>query len=581
MTLTAHESAAEGYDADVAIVGAGPVGLTLANLLGQKGVRVILLEAGDELIDYPRAVGIDDEALRVMQTVGLVDEVLPHTIPDQKIYMVNGERTVIAEIDPRTREFGWPRRNGFVQPLVDRVLLSGLERFASVEVRFGTEVFDSTQDDTGVTVATRTAHGDESSIRARYLVGADGGSSPTRKRLGLAFDGETRPGRGLVIDVRNDPIGTPHAVFGGDPKRGYGTIALPHGIRRWEFTLFPHEGESVVDDDNFVLGLLEGHAPDPSKLDIIRRRVYTHHARIAEHFRVGRVLLAGDAAHVMPVVGGQGWNSGIRDAANLGWKLAAVVRGLADDHLLDTYESERMVHIRQMVAVSLDMAKEMTDHDAERARARDEAAARRTPEEQAAIREQAFKPQPNYDGGLVLQTPVPVYKTLPDRALARVAGTLFPQPVVLTDAGAEQRLDDATGQGWRVFVWNNDPAALLSEESVAAVRRLGGALVEVVPSVQLQWAVQHLHEGSIAVGDLGALQAWFDSHLTGAVIVRPDHVIGAECLTQELDETVRRLLALAGVRGDADLADDAAVACAQPGSRASTTSRQRPEVTLA
>lgn len=547
MTLTPLPSAADGFDADVAIVGAGPVGLTIANLLGQQGVRVVLLEAGTELIDYPRAVGVDDEALRVMQTIGLVDEVLPHTIPDQKIYMVNGDRTIIAEIDPRTREFGWPRRNGFVQPLVDRVLLAGLERFPSVEVRLGTEVVDTRQDDDGVTTLTRVAGGGQGSIRTRYLVGADGGSSPTRKRLGLAFEGETRASKGLVIDVRNDPIGTPHAVFGGDAKRSYATIALPHGIRRWEFTLFPDEDESLVEDEAYVLGLLEGHVPDPSKLDIIRRRVYTHHARVADRFRVGRILLAGDAAHVMPVVGGQGWNSGIRDAVNLGWKLAAVVRGIAGDGLLDSYESERMGHVRQMVAVSLNMANEMTDHDPERARARDEAAARRTPEEQAQVRDQAFKPQPSYGDGLVLHTPAPEYKTLPDRPVTRLAGTIFPQPTVRAACGADALLDDATGQGWRILVWNNDPAALLSEESVAAVRRLGGALVQVVPAVQLPWAREHLAEGSVAVGDLGSLQAWFDARPTGAVIVRPDHVIAAECLAQELDETLQKLLVLAGV----------------------------------
>ena len=116
-------------NSDVLIIGAGPVGLTLANLLGQQGVDVLLVEKGDELIDYPRAVGIDDEALRAMQTADIVDEVLPHTIPDQKIYMVNGDRLILSEVNPTTREFGWPRRNGFVQPLVDRVLLGGSRTF--------------------------------------------------------------------------------------------------------------------------------------------------------------------------------------------------------------------------------------------------------------------------------------------------------------------------------------------------------------------------------------------------------------------------------------------------------------------
>src|SRR5690606_17680450 len=131
---------------EILIIGAGPTGLTLANLLGMKGVRTILIEARDALIDYPRAVGIDDESLRAMQTLGLVDEVLVHTVPDQQVRIVNGTGKVIAGINPTTREFGWPRRNGFVQPLVDQVLLDGARRFESVEVIFGAEALDLVQD---------------------------------------------------------------------------------------------------------------------------------------------------------------------------------------------------------------------------------------------------------------------------------------------------------------------------------------------------------------------------------------------------------------------------------------------------
>lgn len=544
---TTTSGRADGLDTDVIILGAGPVGLTIANLLGQRGVSVIQLEARRELIDYPRAVGIDDEAMRVMQTVGLVDEVLPHTVPDQKIRMVNAEGAIIGEVDPTTREYGWPRRNGFVQPLVDRVLVAGLERFETVEVRFGCEAIDLTQDDDAASATYRDRDGGTTTLRARYVVAAEGGNSFTRKHLGISFDGETRKNRGLVLDIADDPLGTPNAVFGGDPTRPWATLSLPHGIRRWEFTMLDGEPDEIVEDDAFIAGLLAGHLPDPTRLNIIRRRVYTFNARVAGKFRVGRVLLAGDAAHVMPVVAGQGWNSGIRDAVNLSWKLADVVRGHAGDELLDTYETERMGHVKQMVDLSQSMADEMTDLDPERARARDEAAARRTPEEQAVFRDQAFKPQPNYESGVVLVAPPRVYKTLPDRPTTRAAGTLFPQPTVRTADGAEALLDDATGQGWRVLVWNNDPLALLSPKSVSAIGCLGGALVHAVPAVQLPWARQRAATGSVVVGDLGALRSWFDQRRVSAVIIRPDHVVAAECLAQELDDTLQQVLALAHV----------------------------------
>ena len=531
-------------NADVLIIGAGPVGLMLANLLGQQGVKVLVVEKNETLIDYPRAVGIDDEALRAMQTVGLVEDVLPHTIPDQKIYMVNGDRQILSEVNPTTREFGWPRRNGFVQPLVDKVLLDGLKRFPCTSVRFCTEVVDLHEDDAGV-VAT-TASGEK--LRTTYVISAEGGSSATRMRMNISFEGETRPTCGIVIDVANDPIGTPHAVFGGDPKRSYASIALPHGIRRWEFTLFESEDPALVDNDEYIFELLAPHVPEPRKLDIIRRRVYRHHARVAGKFKIGKILLAGDSAHVMPVVGGQGWNSGIRDAFNLGWKLAAVINGACGDSLLDTYEMERMGHVKQMVAVSLGMAKEMTDHDPVKAAERDRIAASRTPEEREAMRRQAFKPQPKFETGVVVQTQLPSFKTLPERDVPRMAGAIFPQPRATNAEGVEMLLDDATGQGWRVLMWNNNPMAFISAKHRTALEQLHARIVQVVPKVQLPWVRRHAPEGVTVVGDLGgegSLQAWFDARPVGAVVIRPDHVVAAECLAQELDDMLARILEVA------------------------------------
>ncbi|GAB5079862.1 bifunctional 3-(3-hydroxy-phenyl)propionate/3-hydroxycinnamic acid hydroxylase [Arthrobacter sp. AD-310] len=535
---------------DVIIIGAGPVGLTLANLLGKYGVSTVVFESRDELIDYPRAVGIDDEALRTMQTIGLVDKVLPHTVPDQKIRIVNGDRKVLAEINPTTREFGWPRRNGFIQPLVDKALLEGLARYSHVEVRFGCRVEAFESDSDGVTAMVSTPTGEER-VTGSYVVGCDGGRSLTRQHLGLKFEGETRSTRGLVIDVANDPIGTPHAVFGGDPSRGYATLSLPHGIRRWEFTLFEGESEEVAQDDAFVFSLLAPHVPDPASLNIIRRRVYAHHARVAEKFRVGRFLLAGDAAHVMPVVAGQGWNSGIRDALNLGWKLAAVVQGKASDHLLDSYEVERREHVKAMVALSLNMANLVTDHNRLRTAVRDMAAAvvDRLPRARARLNSQGYKPMPKYDHGIVVPSKLPTWKSLPDREDApRTVGTLFPQPTVRNEDGKSVLLDDATGQGWRVVVWNNDPMAFVSEVDAEKLSRLGGVLVHAVPATQLPWAKAAAAPGVRVVGDeSGVLKSWFDERPFSAIIVRPDHVVAAECVAQELNGVLTKVFAAATV----------------------------------
>lgn len=535
---------------DVIIIGAGPVGLTLANLLGQFGVSTVVLEGRDELIDYPRAVGIDDEALRTMQTIGLVDAVLPHTVPDQKIRIINGDRKVLAEINPTTREFGWPRRNGFVQPLVDKVLLDGLARYPHVDVRFGCLVESFTSDSDSATATVRTASGNEQ-VTGRYIIGCDGGRSVTRQHLGLAFEGETRSTRGLVIDVANDPIGTPHAVFGGDPSRGYATLSLPHGIRRWEFTLFEGESEELAEDDAFVYSLLAPHVPNPAGLDIIRRRVYAHHARVAEKFRVGRFLLAGDAAHVMPVVAGQGWNSGIRDALNLGWKLAAVVQGTASEKLLDSYEGERRAHVKAMVALSLNMANLVTDHNRLRTAVRDMAAAvvDKLPKARARLNSQGFKPMPKYDHGIVVASELPTWKSVPDRVGApRSVGTLFPQPRVRNEEGCSVLMDDATGQGWRVILWNNDPTAFVGPDTAETLAGLGGTLVHAVPVSQLLWIKAKASRGVRVIGDeSGILKDWFDQRPFSAIIVRPDHVVAAECIAQDLDGVLKKVFTVADV----------------------------------
>ena len=530
-------------DAEVIVIGAGPTGLTLANLLGQQGVVTVLLEAGTALIDYPRAVGIDDESLRAMQSIGLVEQVLPHTVPDQRVRVVNGAGRIIAEINPTTREYGWPRRNGFVQPLVDRVLLEGLERFESVDVRLGVEAVGLAQLPHTASVTVRTGSG-EQTLSARYVVGCEGGRSFTRQQLGIPFEGKTRRQRGLVIDVADDPLGTPHAVFGGDPSRGWATLALPHGIRRWEFMLHDHEGDDVVDSDDFVHGLLADHVPDPAKLAIIRRRIYQHHARIADRFREGRIMIAGDAAHVMPVVAGQGWNSCIRDAMNLGWKLAAVIQGRADESLLETYDAERRDHVKAMVDLSVGMANTVANRSRLRSTVRDVTASvvDKVPKLKAYVSAQGFKPMPRYESGAIVPSRVPVHRSVPVREDHKSSvGTLFPQPAVATSTGDRALLDDATGSGWRLFLWNNDPSRHLTDANRRRLDALGATLVQVVPHVQLPWAVDHAVPNVVTVGDSGTLKDWFHARPFSAVVVRPDHVIAAECLAQDLDGTLERL----------------------------------------
>src|SRR5580765_8130683 len=165
---------AEAFDTDVLIVGAGPVGLTLANLLGGYGIRTTVADAGDKLIDYPRGVGLDDESLRTFQTAGVVEQVLPHTTPQHIMRMVNGKGQVLANVAPGAQDYGWSRRNGFIQPLVDAELLGGLSRFEHVDVHFSHTLVRYVDDTAGVTATFELADGTHKPVRARYLIGCDG-----------------------------------------------------------------------------------------------------------------------------------------------------------------------------------------------------------------------------------------------------------------------------------------------------------------------------------------------------------------------------------------------------------------------
>ena len=549
-------STAKPFDTDVLILGAGPVGLTLANLLGGYGVRTVVADAGEKLIDYPRGVGLDDESLRTFQTAGVVEQVLPHTTPQHIMRMVNGKGQVLANVAPGAQDYGWSRRNAFIQPLVDAELLRGLSRFDDVDVRFSHTLLGYVDDADGVTATVELANGSRTTLRARYLVGCDGGRSTTRKSMGVTFEGQSSPTRFLVVDVRNDPLGTPNAYLGADPVRPFVSIGLPHGVRRFEFMIFDDETDEQVADPRFVHELLARHVPEPAALDFIRQRVYTLHARIAGAFRTGHVLIAGDAAHLMPVWQGQGYNSGVRDATNLAWKLTAVLRGLADDALLDTYDTERRDHAKAMIDVSVAMGRILSPTNKAVAGARDKLAAalNLVPAAKRWIAEGRYKPKPRFHVGALVDAVGPAADGQP-------VGQLFPQPRVDTRGEQNVLLDDVLGPWFSVLVWGNDPRQVFDQESLDTLTRLGVKLISVRPSTQLHWDAAPTGDPREAldvtvIGDAtGRLKTWFDTHPVGFVVVRPDRYVAAAAVTQHATSVTTALAAALHLTpGDPDAA---------------------------
>jgi 3-(3-hydroxy-phenyl)propionate hydroxylase len=547
-------------DVDVVVVGAGPVGLTLANILGLQGVRTLVVDERATLIDYPRGVGLDDESLRTFQAIGLVDRILPHTVPNQILRFVDAKRRVLAEMAPPDARFGWPKRNGFVQPLVDAELLSGLDRFEHVDVWWGRPMTSCTETDGAVTVELDGEAG-RKDLRARYVVGCDGGRSTTRRLMGVSFDGTTSSTRWLVVDVANDPLGHPNSEVGADPRRPYASISIAHGIRRFEFMIHANETDEQAEDPAFLSRMLASFVPHPDRVDVIRHRIYTHHSRIAGTFRRGRLLLAGDAAHLMPVWQGQGYNSGIRDAANLGWKLAAVVTGYAEDALLDTYDVERRKHARAMIDLSTMVGRVISPTNRRVAAARDllVRSASIVPSLKRYVLEMRFKPMPRYEQGAVVHSE-------PRRTDSPV-GTLFVQPRVDTREHQNVLLDDVLGGGFAVLCWNNNPREILGAAAFANWKAMGAKFVETRPLCQLHWT-GHDDPDVVVVGDRGGeLKAWFDTHQESVLFLRPDRCIAGACIAQlapELSVSLFDVLALIPGGGDFQSAHSPVLYVPQP-----------------
>ena len=566
-------TAAKDERVDVLIVGAGPVGLTLANVLGLQGVRTLVVDERDTLIDYPRGVGLDDEALRTFQSIGVVEHVLPHTVPNQILRFYDGNRRLLAEMAPPDARFGWPKRNGFVQPMVDAELLRGLDRFDCVEVGWGRAMESCEETADGVRVAIV----DEAvPITARYVVGCDGGRSATRRLMGVTFEGTTSATRWLVIDLATDPLGHPNSEVGADPSRPYASISIAHGIRRFEFMIHADETDEQVERPEFIERMLAPFVPHPDRVDVIRHRVYTHHSRIASGFRKGRMLLAGDAAHLMPVWQGQGYNSGIRDAANLGWKLAAVAKGQADDGLLDTYDVERRKHARAMIDLSTMVGRVISPTNRRVATLRDRMirGASVVPTLKRYILEMRFKPMPRYDTGAIAH--------VEPRSATSPTGTLFIQPRVDTRDAQGVLLDDVIGAGFAILSWNNNPRTLLGEQAFARWKAFGATFIAARPSTQLHWTGHDDPEVTIVGDRTGALKSFFDAHTESVLFLRPDRCIAGSCIAQlapELSAALFDVLCLTqegGSRHDHSESPSAVLHVAQPAAESVGTATRTP-----
>ena len=512
----------------VIVVGSGPIGLSLVNLLGTMDVGCLLVERNLTTVQEPRAVSIDDESLRTMQALGMVDEVMRFVVPGYGSHYYSPRGVCFTKVEPTGRPYGYPRRNAFRQPVLEGQLKAALGRFRHVEALYGWRMDGYSQDTDHASVRLAGPDGETTTVSCDYLVGCDGAASPVREQQGVALEGTTFDERWLIVDLENNENTVAHTEVFCDRKRPCITLPGPDRTRRYEFKLLPAETDAELLDPAMVERLLRTHGADPAAT-IRRKVVYRFHARVAPRWSFGRVFLAGDAAHLTPPFAGQGMNSGIRDAQNLAWKLAAVLRGQAGPGLLQTYEQERRDHIWQMIGLALRMGRIMAPPSWLEGALTQAGfmALKMWPPARDYVVQMKYKPPPRFNAGFLV----------PDgRGRGSWVGRLLPQPPVRLADGREVLLDTVLGNRFVLLVRSAEPAAAAARLRQPVWDRLGVARVVLVPDGTPIVAVDGL---IIAAETDGALAAALAGYPGCGLLLRPDHYVAAAIPLDDADAASR------------------------------------------
>ena len=488
---------------DVAVIGCGPVGITLAGLLGREGLRVAVFDRAHEVYAQPRAVGFDHDAMRLFQRIGAAEALAPH-VTDFRNTVYRG---VDGQVIQRVRRieppypYTWAPNFTCDQPGVETVLRTSVAAMPTVHFGLGSELQSLRQHEDGVTLVLNGDDGHELHCNARWVVGCDGASSTVRRLAGLKLHSHDYDEPWIVVDLKLGDAALARLpdtnVQYCEPGRPCTYIVCPGNHRRWEFMLMPGEPREGALEPQRLWALLERWLR-PGEAALWRAAAYRFHALVANDWRAGRVLLAGDAAHQTPPFMGQGMCQGLRDAGNLAWKLAAVQRGEAGEALLDSYTTERRPHVEATTLMAKQLGVMLSERDPQRARERD-----------ARLLREAGGQAPT----LIRQELIPPLRHGLIACGAPRAGEVLPQPRV-RHGRRELLMDDLLGAVWRLVLVSDDGATQAACAAAAAAHGLPLLVVAAPPAgvPQVQEADGLLRDWLAAAGLIGAL-------------VRPDHVV--------------------------------------------------------
>ncbi len=445
MTTTEVESpppSAATYD--VAVIGYGPTGATAANLLGRLRLNVLVIERDPDVYGRARAISTDEEVMRVWQSVGLADRLAQDMLPDRPLNFVDAHGVPFIDLALTSRGNGHPPQQFLYQPAVDHVLREGVTRFPNVDVLVEHECLRAVTNGDEVELMLADLRTDTiKRFRASYVIAADGGSSPTRGQLGVGYSGRTYTERWVVIDTKvlREWDAADRLRFHCDPARPTVDCPTPLGHHRWEYPARTDEEEQTLVCEDNIWKVLNDQGITSEHIEILRAVIYSHHVRVADRWRVGRVFLAGDAAHAMPPWIGQGMSAGVRDVANLCWKLAAVIRGQAPDALLDSYQAERKPHVVEVTRRACFVGRLITERNRVIAGLRDRLMRGflRLPGMNHLLVKVCWIPDARYAEGFFAEGGHPA------------VGWQIPQPWVTDDSGTAVRLDDVLAGQWAIL----------------------------------------------------------------------------------------------------------------------------------
>lgn len=493
---------------DVAVVGFGPTGAVAASLLGQLGLDVLVIDRSESIYDKPRAIALDHEIMRVFQQIGIADEISPWVAeyPPSEYRGVDG--SIIKRLDaaPPPLPQGWPPNLSFTQPPVDAALRACAARHKTVRMQLGTVLTAISQTNQDVSLTLQR----ESGIfveKARYVIACDGAASTIRRHADIALDDLGFDEPWLVVDVKVNPEALERLpkvnVQYCEPSRPATYVVGANNHRRWEIMLNEGEDLRTIADEANVWKLL-GRWVSPADAVIWRSATYRFHALVAERWRNGRIFLAGDAAHQQPPFLGQGMCQGIRDAANLSWKMALVLQGRASPALFESYETERSPHVRRLIDIIKGLGRFVCERDPEKARARDaKLIAEMGGSVQTTLRQDLM---PTLGQGILSSTPHPAN------------GTLFPQPRIADHSS--RLLDDIIGGGFRLFI-----SSTVLYNASTLDKALPIQVLRVLSADSRETKLGQDSEVTTLTECDGIVASWFTRYQCVAALVRPDNYV--------------------------------------------------------